>query len=158
MLTKKKPWAFRKHPTRKQCFMPSYPGIHFSRKSLRLSWPVLACLPLSWPVLHCLTFSWPDLASLGSIFCPNLPPTWHPKKTKLKCLPIQTSFLDRFLSDFYYQLKVNYLLPKSSFSVDYTRCVLDFSLFRAYVCKKIELTQVHSAKPPQPSGLVRCLM
>ena len=46
----------------------------------------------------------------GSIFDPNLAPTWPPKPTKIheksmpRCLPIMTSFFDRFLIDFCSQL------------------------------------------------------
>ena len=46
-----------------------------------------------------------------SIFDPNLAPTWPPKSTKIheksmpRCLPILTSFFDRFLIDFCSQLR-----------------------------------------------------
>ena len=46
----------------------------------------------------------------GSIFAPFSTPTWLPKSTKIdeksmpRCLPMLTSFFDRFLIDFYSQL------------------------------------------------------
>ena len=46
-----------------------FPSSSFPFPSLRFP-----CLPLSWPVL----------ASLGSIFLPNLAPTWLPKSTQIQ--------------------------------------------------------------------------
>ena len=46
-----------------------FPSSSFPFPSLRFP-----CLPLSWPVL----------ASLGSIFLPNLGPTWLPKPTQIQ--------------------------------------------------------------------------
>ena len=72
-----------------------FPSSSFPFPSLRFP-----CLPLSWPVLACL----------GSIFPPNLAPTWLPKSTEIQTkwsldgVPILTSFLHRFLFDFYSEL------------------------------------------------------
>ena len=160
MLKKKPaiPWAFREEPTNKQFFTPSFTGIHFSRKGpacLGLSWPVFPCLGLSWPVFPFLGLSWLVLARFSV-------PTWLQLGTPNN--PCQNAFPSwlHFWTDFSVIFTLNLGLIICYQKVHFLWIALGASLISvcvcAYVWKKMELTQVHSAKPPQPSGLVRCLM
>ena len=93
---------------------PSPPGAESPTDTVSLPIPASLFPSSSFPfpslVFPCLGLSWPVLACLGSIFPPNLAPTWLPKSTQIQTkwsldgVPILTSFLHRFLFDFYSEL------------------------------------------------------
>ena len=62
-------------------------------------------------LLFGIYFSMPSWIDFLSIFDPNLMATWPPKSTKIheksmpRCLPKMSSFFDRFLVDFWCQLR-----------------------------------------------------
>ena len=105
-------------------FSTPFPSNPFPSSSFP-SFPSLPLSPLSWPVLACL----------GSTFPPNLAPTWLPKSTQIQTkwsldgVPILTSFLHRFLFDFYSELGPPKLQKSLKIHLLYNR-FLFFTLFK----------------------------
>ena len=62
------------HKSRHSHFSTPFPSNPFPSSSFPFPSLRFPCLPLSWPVLACL----------GSIFPPNLAPTWLPKSTQIQ--------------------------------------------------------------------------